>query len=129
LVEAALVMPVLLFSLLIAAEVIFLASVVHGWQRSVDVLADTAAVRISEGADWRPGWDAIADDEQARTGCGEPDVTLPDGTAAGSRVEVAWTCRYELRLVAGAEFPPATIRGIAVIPAATVQPSASPGTP
>ncbi len=108
-------MPVLLFGVLVMAEFILLAGVTHGWQRSVDVLADAAAARISD-PDWRPGWEAIAADEQMRADCSTPDVRFPDGgMAAGDRVEVVWLCEYQLRLASGVALPPAEIRGVAVI--------------
>jgi hypothetical protein len=99
LVEFALVMPILLFTLLGMAEAAFLFATRHDQQTSVDVLADVAAERIpTDGPDWRARWEPLVAGERERTGCSDAsvDVTFPDGsTDAGDRVLVRWACAYE----------------------------------
>ena len=111
-------MPVLLFAFLAMAELAFLVSASYGWQRGADVLAQAAAVRVATepGESWRAGWTTLANQEQDRAGCGEPDVTFPDGTQAGGRVVVTWTCDYDATLLSGFTLPPATVTSVAVIP-------------
>ena len=118
LVEAALVMPVLLFAFMAMAELAFLVSASYGWQRGADVLAQAAAVRVAQnpGESWKAGWTAISNQEEARAGCGTPDVEFPDGTQAGGRVEVSWVCDYDAILVHGFSLPATTVTSVAVIP-------------
>lgn len=108
-------MPVLLFAILAFAELALLYRASEAWQRGADVLAQSAAIR-SHDSDWREGWDMMADQEQDRAGCDEPTVTFLDGTDAGGRVEVSWSCEYGLQLFNGMTFPPATVSSVAVIP-------------
>lgn len=120
-VEFALVAPILFFTLLAFGELGRAFAVAHIWQRSADVLADSAAVRIATqpGESWRSGWEALVRDEQARSTCDDPDVTYPDGTnQPGDRVQVGWTCQYQFLLFNGVTFPPTRIESVAVIPLA-----------
>lgn len=111
-------MPVLIFAFLAMAELAFLVSASYAWQRGADVLAQSAAVRVSQDPDWMPGWSLMADQEQARAGCGEPEVTFPEGTDPGGRVEVAWSCQYGFHLVNGMTLAPQRVVSVAVIPVA-----------
>jgi Flp pilus assembly protein TadG len=102
LVEFALVVPVMLFTFLGMAEAGLLFAKADAWQRGADVLAEAAAIRIAtEPAEsWRLGWESLANDEQAKASCGEPDTTFPDETQEpGDRVTVTWNCIYSPILV------------------------------
>jgi hypothetical protein len=100
LVEFALILPILLFTLLGMAEAAFLFATRHDQQTSADVLADAAAERIASmpGESWRAGWEPIAASERERAGCpdAQVDVAFPDGTSGpGDRVRIDWACAYE----------------------------------
>jgi hypothetical protein len=98
LVEFALVLPILLFTLLGMAEAAFLFATRHDQQTSADVLADVAAERIAtDGPGWRTRWEPLVSAERERTGCDAlVEVTFPDTThTAGDRVRVTWECEYQ----------------------------------
>jgi hypothetical protein len=99
-------MPIFLFLVLAGGELAFLVASQFSFQRGVDLLADAAAEGIGSGlrADppsvsdsWRPGWNAMARDEDQLRDCGDtmPDIEYPDGKhEAGDRVRVVWHCIY-----------------------------------
>lgn len=112
-------MPILIFMLLGFGELARAFAESHTWQRSADVLADSAAIRMASdpGESWKAGWNQLVNDEQDRTGCGEPEVTFPDAASnPGDRVQVSWTCQYTALLFNGLSFPPKLIESVAVIP-------------
>lgn len=111
-------MPVLIFAFLAMAELAFLVSASFAWQRGADVLAESAAIRVTEGPGWEAEWRQMASEERERAGCGEPSVAFPDGTEPGGRVEVLWTCEYGFQLINGMTAPPQTVVSVAVIPMA-----------
>jgi Flp pilus assembly protein TadG len=86
LVEAALVLPIMLFVMLGFAEAAFLYARVHAAQTSADVLAEVAAQ--SPGESWR----AIVQDELDRAEC-EDGVAESENLSRG-RVRVTMTCGY-----------------------------------
>ena len=109
-------MPLLMFTFLGFAELGRAYAVAFGWQRGADVLAQSAAVMSAQDPDWRPAWNVMAAEEEARAGCERADVRFLDGTQPGGRVEVTWTCQYTGLLYNGLTFPPVDIASVAVIP-------------
>jgi hypothetical protein len=91
LVEAALVIPLMMFILLGVFGVFYLDLQHRSMQNSIDVLADVAALRHDDS------WHSLVGEEDVRSGCHadpqQPDVEYPDGNAeAGSRILLRWHC-------------------------------------
>lgn len=137
LVEFALVLPIMMFTILGGIEAGFLFAHQHGYQNGADVLAAWSAAHeadapggsgFSEGAPGAP-WQSVVASEASRTSCdGSPSVSWPDGRAPGDRVRVDVTCHYTPQATSNL-WPgglDVSVQAEAVIPGSTPAPSPSP---